>query len=149
MYQKIDLDYFWRTFEQILREHGEPYKIIHEKSGKQTPYANVNKLRPINSNCVDISLVRRKNFLRVGLYIIDRYSSIGQHILANRENINRELSFAPQWEKGEKNPNTLRVIVKFPIDDHTCRELINEAFPYIEEFIKVAGKYGKREFFDF
>ena len=35
-YKKIPLSYFWRTFEEILLEKGEPIKIIHEKGGEQT-----------------------------------------------------------------------------------------------------------------
>ena len=50
---------------------------------------------------------------------------------------------------GEKNPDTLRVIVKLPIDNFTCRELIEQALPYIMEFIAVAKKYGEQFFFDF
>ena len=140
----IDLGVFWKTFEQILIENGEPFKIVYKDH-----YADVNRYK-INLNIdVDISLVRRDNFLRVGLYIIDKYSDIGRIILANKEQINKQLTFSPLWESGEKNPDTLRVIVKLPIDNFTCRELIEQALPYIMEFIAVAKKYGEQFFFDF
>ena len=141
----IDLDSFWKTFEQILIENGEPFKIVHKYQ-----FANVNR-RKVNFNVtLDISLVRRKNFLRVGLYIRDRRSEIGRIILANKERINRALSFMPRWEIGEKNPNTLWVITKIPINDSTYRELIEKSIPYIMEYIDVAVKYGKKyDFFDF
>lgn len=145
MNNHIDLDSFWKTFEQILTENGEPFKIVHKDH-----FANVNR-RNVNFNVtLDISLVRRNNFLRVGLYIRDKRSEIGRIILANKERINRALSFTPRWEDGEKNPNTLWVVNKFPINDSTYRELIEKSIPYIMEYIDVAIKYGKKyDFFDF
>ncbi len=150
MRNKIDLGVFWRTFEQILMENGEPFKIIYTKEdGTLTHYADVNRVKLNLSICMDISLVRRENFLRVGLYINNIHSQIGRIILANKERINDELSFAPLWEQGARNANALRVIVKFPINDNSCRDLIENALPYIIEFIAVADKYGKNYFFDF
>ena len=146
---KIDLRYFWVTFEQVLNETGNPFGIIHEKSGEQTYWACVNKNKILTDNVVDISLVQSKNFLRIGLYIIDRTTDIGKIILANKEQINESLSFNPIWEDGTKNKNTLRVIIKLPIDNFTPRELIYKALPYVMEFISVAKKYGEKEFFDF
>lgn len=93
--------------------------------------------------------MKRSNFLRIGLYIIDKDSPIGIIILSNKENINEQLSFQPNWEYGSRNPNTLRVTVKLPIDSKTSRELIEEALPIIMEFIEVAKKYGGNYFFDY
>lgn len=151
MKHRIGLKDFWHTFEQILIENGEPFKIIHENSSKgiQTHYANVNKLKIRNNNCVDISLVRRSNFLRVGLYIYDKNSPVGKSILTYRQTINAKLSFTPDWEWGVRNVNTLWVVKKFPIDDKSCRELIEEALPIIMEFIGIAKEYGQNYFFDF
>lgn len=145
----ITKETFWFDFEKILNENGEPFKIIHEKAGEQTFWACVNKNKPFTNNCVDISLVKRSNFLRIGLYIIDKDSPIGIIILSNKENINEQLSFQPNWEYGSRNPNTLRVTVKLPIDSKTSRELIEEALPIIMEFIGIAKKYGGNYFFDY
>ncbi len=149
MKNKIDLGAFWKTFEELLIENGEPFNIVHEKGGEQTYWACVNKNRALADNTVDISLVQSKNFLRVGLYIRVRNTDIGRIILANKEHINAQLSFTPIWEDGTNNKNALRVIVKLPIDNLTCKELIEQALPYIMEFIVVAKKYGGREFFDY
>ena len=145
----ITKETFWFDFEKILNENGEPFKIIHEKAGEQTYWACVNKNQIFTNNCVDISLVKRSNFLRIGLYIIDKDSPIGIIILSNKENINEQLSFQPNWEYGSRNPNTLRVTVKLPIDSKTSRELIEEALPIIMEFIGIAKKYGGNYFFDY
>lgn len=145
----ITKETFWFDFENILKENGEPFKIIHEKAGEQTFWACVNKNKAFTNNCVDISLVKRSNFLRIGLYIIDKDSPIGIIILSNKENINEQLSFQPNWEYGSRNPNTLRVTVRLPIDSKTSRELIEEALPIIMEFIEVAKKYGGNYFFDY
>lgn len=145
----ITKETFWCIFEKILCENGDPFKIIHEKAGEQTFWACVNKNKAFTNNCLDISLVKRSNFLRIGLYIIDRDSLIGKIILANKESINEQLSFFPNWEHGTRNPNTLRVTVKIPIDRKTSRELIEEALPIIMEFIEIAKKYGEKYFFDY
>lgn len=134
----ISKETFWFDFENILKENGEPFKIIHEKAGEQTFWACVNKNKAFTNNCVDISLVKRSNFLRIGLYIIDKDSPIGIIILSNKESINEQLSFQPNWEYGSRNPNTLRVTVKLPIDSKTSRELTEEALPIIMEFIGIA-----------
>ncbi|MCD7728651.1 MAG: DUF4268 domain-containing protein [Clostridia bacterium] len=147
--RNISLDVFWNTFEQILIENGEPFKIIHEKAGEQTHWACVNKNKALNNNCVDISLVRREGFLRVGLYIIDRNARIGQILLANKENIDRQISFEHIWEDGTRNPNTLRIIKKFPIAGKTSREIIENALPYIMKYVEIAKIYGEHDFFDF
>ena len=87
--------------------------------------------------------------MRIGLYIIDKDSPIGIIILSNKESINEQISFQPNWEYGSRNPNTLRVTVKLSIESKTSRELIEEALPIIMEFIEVAKKYGKDYFFDY
>lgn len=140
---------FWFDFENILKENGEPFKIIHEKAGEQTYWACVNKNQILTNNCVDISLVKRSNFLRIGLYIIDKDSPVGKIILSDKQKINEQLSFPPNWEYGSRNPNTLRITVKLPIDSKTSRELTEEALPIIMEFIEVAKKYGGDYFFDY
>ena len=148
-YKKIPLSYFWRTFEEILLEKGEPFKIIHEKGGEQTFWACINRNKALVNNSVDISLVQSKNFLRVGLYVLDKTSNLGVRLIRNRKYIDDELTFIPKWESGERNSNTLRITAKFPIDNNTSRELIEKAFPYIMQFFAIAKKYGKYEFFDF
>ncbi len=145
----IDLKIFWDSFDRILAEKGEPFKIIHEKSGEQTHWACVNRNKILANYCIDISLIRKDNYLRVGLYIIDKNSDVGRIISVNKEIILRQLSFEPLWMHGIKNPDTLRVIKKINIDDKTNRELIEEALPYITEFINIAEQYGKQYFFDF
>ena len=147
MNNNFDRESFWQTFEQVLIENGEPFKIVHERGRS---FANVNRRKINISVYLDISPLKTKNFLRVGLYIDDRHSKIGRIILANKERINRALSFMPRWEDGVKNPDTLRVVTKFPINDSTYRELIEKSIPYIMEYIDVAVKYGKKyDFFDF
>ncbi|MCD7728650.1 MAG: DUF4268 domain-containing protein [Clostridia bacterium] len=123
MGNKIDLASFWRTFEQILIENGEPFKIVHEFAGREVYWACINKYKSTMNINLHVSLVNQKNCVRVGLYISDRNTPIGRVILANKESINNQLSFTPVWENGAKNPNTLN----FP---STITRLKNLLKPY-------------------
>ncbi len=149
MRSKIELGSFWKTFEQILMENGEPFSIIHEKGGEQTYWACINKNKAFVDNCVHIELVQSKNILRTGIYVRLKNTILGDKMILNKENINKSLSFTPIWKSGVKNVNTLRIVVEFPIDNKTSRELIEDSLPYLMEFIAVAKKYGEQFFFDF
>ena len=49
---------FWKLFEEILKEKGEPFKIAfnHQITGEITSYAAVNRKGSFNSNAVDFVL---------------------------------------------------------------------------------------------
>ena len=146
---------FWELFEEVLIENGEPFKIAYRKGidNTITSYAAVNKNQSFNNIGIDISFLLRKRKLRVDLYILlGETIPIGQKIWNNKEKINSMVSLPLMWERGEKNKETIRVSVYFDfiqddIDDY--RRVIEESLPTIMEFINVANKYGKDEFFDF
>ena len=140
---------FWKTFDEILIENGEPFQIIHTMSGKERSWANVNRVRAMNNNAVDLSLQSKRERFRIDFYIYDKNNEIGQIMSSNKDKINSEISVALQWKSGDKNPNTLRVQYFISYANCSYREAIEKALPIIMEFIAVANKYGRNYFFDF
>ena len=135
---------FWKIFDNKLVENGEPFELIHEKSGEVTYWANVNKKNSFVSLCLNIEFKYQKEKVRVGIYICDNLY-LFQRLLKYRENIEAELGFKPQWVlDGVKNPNTRRIINEFPVaifDEEDYDRVIDEILPYVAQYKKVFEKY--------
>ena len=135
---------FWKIFDNKLVENGEPFEIIHEKSGEVTYWANVNKNYSFVSLCLNIEFKYREKKVRVGIYIRDDLY-LFQRLLNNREKIESELGFNPEWGfEGKVNPNTRRVMNEFPVklfDERDYDRVIDEILPYVAQYKKVFGKY--------
>ncbi len=140
---------FWKVFDEILIENGEPFQIVHEMSGKVKSWATVNRNHIWTASMVCIGLRSRKKEMGIDIYVEDMNTTIGKILLANKDKISNEFSVPVQWISGEKQPNTFRV--RYPISFANCtyREAIEKALPIIIEFIAVAKKYGEQFFFDF
>lgn len=144
---------FWELFEEILMENGEPFNICYKMGDKICAWANINKNHAWNENAIDISFRTRDCMLRVDLYV-QRGEDIllGRRILNNKEDINSMVTKSINWEYGTSNAKTLRPSVYFSFirnNKEDYRRVIEESLPTIMEFINVANKYGKDEFFDF
>ena len=142
---------FWRIFDNKLIENGEPFELIHEKSGEVTYWANVNKRHSFVSLCLNIEFKSREEKVRVGIYIRDDLY-LFQCLLKCRESIEAELGFKPEWVfEGKKNPNTRRIMNEFQIkigDDDDYDRIIDEILPYIMKYKNVFEKYIP-DLFDF
>ena len=135
---------FWEIFDNKLIENGEPFELIHEKSGEVTHWANVNKKHSFVSLCLNIEFKYREQKVRVGIYIRDDLY-LFQCLLRYRENIERELGFKPEWGfEGKKNPNTRRIMNEFPVtlfDEEDYDRVIDEILPYIVKYKTTFEKY--------
>lgn len=142
--------FFWNLFDEILIENGEPFKINYQKSnGEITSYANINKRKIPNSTTLDLSLLPARNKLRINLYIHNGVESfVGRRISTNREFVQSMISVPILWEYGSKNSQTLRPSVYIDLSGN-YRNVIEKSLPIIMEFIEVAKRFGKDEFFDF
>lgn len=148
---------FWKIFEEILAENGNPFSIAYMKNGKETSWANINKKNALNENALDLSFLVTKGMLRIDLYVRSGVDSfLGRKILMSKEEIEKMISVPIIWENGTRNGKTLRPSYYLNIrpqfsGDYTeeYRRVIEESLPIIMEFIAVARKYGEREFFDF
>lgn len=140
---------FWIVFDGILIENGEPFKIIHEMSGKVKSWGTINSYKLWKSAMVCVGLRTQKKEVGIDIYVEDRNTEIGRIILANKDEINRLFPMPVQWLDGEKQSNTFRIRYTLSFADCTYREVIEKALPIIMEFIFVAKKYGEKYFFDF
>ena len=135
---------FWEIFDNKLIENGEPFELIHKKSGEVTYWANVNKRHSFVSLCLNIEFKYREEKVRVGIYIRDDLY-LFHRLLKCRESIEAELGFKPEWVfEGKQNPNTRRVINEFPItlfDTQDYDRVIDEVLPYVAQYKKVFEKY--------
>lgn len=140
---------FWKLFEKILAEKGEPFKIayIHKIQNEITSYAAVNRNSSFNANAIDLSFLLREKKFRVNLYISK--PSLIKKFMDNKEEVNSMVSLPLTWDNGKM---VLRPSVYFgliPEDIEDYRKVIEESLPTILEFIEIANKYGKDDFFDF
>lgn len=140
---------FWKSFDEILLENGEPFKILYKMSGKVKHWSTINRHHIWKPFMVCVGLSSRKKEMHIDLYIENVNTMIGQMLIANKDNISSEISVPVQWTRGEKQPNTIRMKYSISFACCTYREAIEKALPIIMEFIEVAKKYGCAYFFDF
>ena len=148
-YAQEQREVFWKLFEKILKEKGEPFKIayIHQIRKEITSFAAVNRFGSFNANALDLSFLIREKKFRVNLYISK--PSLIKKFMDSKEDVNNMISSAISWDNGKM---VLRPSVYFdfiPGDLEDYRVAIEESLPTIIEFIEVANKYGEKEFFDF
>lgn len=146
---------FWELFDEILLENGEPFKISYQNKKNEIKHNGaVNKdfTNTPSGTAIDLGFNLRKGVFRVNFYIPDVNIKLKNKFTSNKEQIDSMITLPLLWERGEKNELVLRPSVYFnfiqnDVDDY--RRVIEESLPTIIEFINVANKYGKDEFFDF
>ena len=148
-YAQEQREVFWKLLEKILKEKGEPFKIayIHQIRKEITSFAAVNRFGSFNANALDLSFLIREKKFRVNLYISK--PSLIKKFMDSKEDVNNMISSAISWDNGKM---VLRPSVYFdfiPGDKEDYQLVIEESLQTIIEFIEVANKYGKQDFFDF
>lgn len=135
---------FWNIFERKLEELSNPFNICYELNGDIKYYGSVNKFSPLVNLGLTVDFLYRDEMIRINIYIRDDVELFNS-LLFNKEIIESELGFNPQWILyGEKNPNTRRVISTFsvlignPLD---YDRVIDRIIPYVIHYKKVFEKY--------
>ena len=92
---------FWKLFENILKEKGEPFKIsyIHKITNEITSYAAVNRNSSFNANAVDLSFLLREKKLRVDLYVTK--ATLIKKLMDSKEEVNNLISLPVNWDNGK------------------------------------------------
>lgn len=132
---------FYDTFSEALDQNGNPF-IFKARAG----YGTINKRSANSDLCLGFDFwVPRKGF-RINIYIRnDSQTHYFDRLLRNREEIERELGFAPEWvDQGTHNPNTRRIQTCLYFYEHSVEEyeaLLDEALPIIMKYLKVFTKY--------
>ena len=135
---------FWKIFEKMLSDMGNPFFICYGMNGKTTHYASVNKYRSFVNLGLTVDFLYRDEIVKINIYIQNNVE-LFNHLYMNREEIEQKLGFKPQWIYfGEKNPNTRRVISTFPVVvgnplDYQC--VVDKIIPYVIQYKKVFEKY--------
>ncbi len=135
---------FWHIFERKLAELGNPFDICYEMYGDIKYYGSVNKFRPLVNLGLTVDFLYREKKVKINIYIRDDVE-LFDYLFYNKEKIESELGFNPQWIFcGEKNPNTRRVINTFsvtignPLD---YERVINKTISYVIRYKNVFEKY--------
>ena len=142
---------FWTAFDKKLIENGEPFFIVHEKGGKVTFWAAVNKKHALVDNALSIDFLVRERKVRLNIYVRDNLPLF--RIFENHKSeIESMISVPVKWVGGVQNPNTRRIIYEVPVDIgyfSNYEDVIDEILPTLVEMKKVCERYAKDEFFDF
>ncbi len=135
---------FWRIFERKLEELGNPFDICYELNGDIKYYGSINKFSPLVNLGLTVDFLYRQEIIKINIYIRDDIE-LSNYLLFNKERIESELGFKPQWIlSGEKNPNTRRVINTFPVtigESSDYERVIEKIIPYVIQYKKVFERY--------
>ena len=148
---KTEQKKFWSIFEEKLIENGEPFSILHEKSGEVTYWATVNNRNTLTDYCLSIDFLVRERKIRINIYVrndLPFFSFIEKH----KQEIESRISVPVVWVTGTTNPNTRRIIYEVPVEignPVNYAETIDEILPVIMEMKSVCEDYGKHIFFSF
>ena len=135
---------FWRIFENHLSKLNNPFDICYELNGDIKYYASVNKFTPLVNLGLTVDFLYKEKRVKINIYIREDVE-LFNYLFSNKEKIEEELEFKPQWIFfGEKNPNTRRVISTFPViigNPIDYERIIEKIIPYVIRYKKVFEKY--------
>lgn len=141
---------FWKVFDEKLIENGEPFSILHEKSGEVTNWAVINKNHSFVDNALSVDILVREQKLRINIYVrndLALFSIFERH----KKEIESRVNVPLKWVNGTKNPNTRRIIYEVPIQTgywSNYDEIIDDILPIVIKMKKVCETYARNDFFD-
>lgn len=138
---------FWEVFDEILIENGEPFKLTHFYSGRETSWACVNSDRARRTVTLEASITGNCSKLRIDLYIEDRerQAFAYKRLLANYDLIREETKVPLEWEDGQRNQKTIRLAYYVPLNNfkvYTYRETIESVLPVYVKLIELMKEIG-------
>ena len=148
---KTEQKRFWKIFDEKLIENGEPFSILHEKAGKVTSWAMINKNYSLVDYGLSIDFLVRYKELRINIYLRNDLP-FACYLEKNKEDIESMVSVPLKWIHGASNPNTRRIVFYKPIEIGNVEayaDAIDEILPVVKKKKKVCKKYDKDLFFDF
>ena len=131
---------FWSIFEKKLQEIGNPFSICYEFAGKTKYFASVDKKNAMVSIGLTIDFLYIAKIVKINIYI-ENDLQLFNELFVQKEQIEKELGFAPKWIlNGVKNPNTRRIISTFPViigNPNNYEMVINKVIPYVIQYKNV------------
>ena len=107
-YAKQEQLIFWNIFDEILIQNGEPFELLHEKSGEVTFWGVVNKKKSLIDLGLSVEFSVKKETLRVNIYMrnnIDLY----EYLYERKDEIEQRLGFNVIWNDKCPHSNTRRI----------------------------------------
>ena len=148
---RVEQQKFWDIFDEKLVENGEPFSVLHEKSGETTYWGVINKKHSFVDNALSLDFLVNAQKLRVNIYVRNDL-----HLFSIFENHKQEIEDVVgeklEWLNGAKSPNTRRIAYMIPVKtgyNANYEEAIDRALPVIDKMKKICEKYAKNAFFDF
>ena len=142
-YAKQEQLIFWNIFDEILIQNGEPFELLHEKSGEVTFWGVVNKKKSLIDLGLSVEFSVKKETLRVNIYMrnnIDLY----EYLYERKDEIEQRLGFNVIWNDKCPHSNTRRIEYNISFvsgDRDGYINLIEEALPIIVSFKEVFTEY--------
>ena len=133
-------DYFWKCFDEYVKEQGDEFYVTHEKSGVNQAAGNINNRSPMAMETICCEYKYLEQTILVQVYI-NKNERLFNRLYFRKEEIESDLGYSVEWTSGGKTSSTVRRIQKrFPINK-SIKELVKEVYPYILDFIRVFGSY--------
>ena len=143
-YSQSEQKKFWEIFEDKLVESGNPFSICYEMGGEVRFFASVNKKRAWVALGLCLDFLCREKVVKINIYI-ENDIGLFNYLYSKKDQLENELGFKPEWILcGRKNPNTRRIITKFPIiigDPNNYKHVIEKVIPYVVRYKTVFAKY--------
>ena len=142
-YAKQEQLIFWNIFDDILIQNGEPFELLHEKSGEVTFWGVVNKKKSLIDLGLSVDFSVQKETLRINIYMrnkIDLY----EYLYERKDEIEQKLGFNVIWNDKCPHSNTRRIEYNISFvsgDRNGYMDLIEEALPIIASFKEVFTGY--------
>lgn len=140
MTAQSEKDYFWRIFDDYVREQGNEFMITHKKGGVNQAAGNINTLSPMAMETICCEYKFREQIILVQFYI-NKNESLFDYLYSQKKQIEDDLGYKLEWIKGGKISSSVRRVQKqFPINK-SIKEMVVEIYPYILDFIRVFEKF--------
>ena len=140
MSAQYERDYFWKCFDEYLKEQGNKFYVTHVKNGVNQAAGNINNRSPMAMQTICCEFKYLEQTVLVQVYI-NKNERLFSYLYFKKEEIESNLGYSLEWITSGKLSSSVRRIQKsFPIDK-PIKDLVREIYPYILDFIRVFGMY--------
>ena len=133
-------DFFWKCFDEYVKEKGNQFYVTHTKNNVNQAAGNINNISPMAMQTICCEYKYREQVILVQVYI-NQNVRLYNYLKTKKEEIERALGYSVTWvESGKISPSVRRIQKEFFINK-PLSEMVKVVYPYIIDFIKVFNKY--------
>ena len=139
---QFERDNFWGCFDEYVNAHGNQFFVSHEKNGKNQAAGTINNKSPMamQTNCCEYKY--REQVILVQVYI-NGNERLFDYLYEKQKDIENNLGYSVEWINNGKISSRVRRIQKRFFINKSTKEMVEEIYPYILDFIRVFSKYLK------